>query len=38
MRCATGTPLFIVGDRVLNGAVGYEVLKQAIDHARRPKR
>ena len=35
---ATGTPLFIVGDRVLNGAVGYEVLKQAIDHARRPKR
>lgn len=35
---ATGTPLFIVGDRVLNGAVGYEVLKQAIDHARRAKR
>ena len=31
---ATGTPLFVVGDRVLNGAVGYDVLKQAIDHAR----
>ena len=31
---ATGTPLFIVGDRVLNGAVGYEALKQAIAKAR----
>ena len=31
---ATGTPMFIVGDRVLNGAVGYETLKQAIDKAR----
>jgi protein-disulfide isomerase len=31
---ATGTPLFVVGDRVLNGAVGYDVLKQAIDRAR----
>lgn len=31
---ATGTPLFVVGDRVLNGAVGYEVLKQAIERAR----
>lgn len=28
---ATGTPLFVVGDRVLNGAVGYDALKQAIE-------
>jgi hypothetical protein len=31
---ATGTPLFIVGDRVLNGAVGYDTLKEAIAAAR----
>jgi protein-disulfide isomerase len=31
---ATGTPLFVVGDRVLNGAVGYDTLKGAIDKAR----
>ncbi len=31
---ATGTPLFVVGDKVLNGAVGYEALKQAIAEAR----
>ena len=31
---ATGTPVFVVGDRVMNGAVGYEALKQAIDQAR----
>jgi protein-disulfide isomerase len=31
---ATGTPLFVVGNRVLNGAVGYDSLKQAIDAAR----
>ena len=31
---ATGTPLFIVGDRVMNSAVGYEVLKKAIADAR----
>ena len=31
---ATGTPLFIVGDRVLNAAVGYEALKEAVDAAR----
>jgi protein-disulfide isomerase len=31
---ATGTPLFIVGDRVLNGAVGYEQLKAAVANAR----
>ena len=31
---ATGTPLFVVGDRVLNGAVGYDALKQAVEKAR----
>ena len=31
---ATGTPLFIVGDRVINSAVGYDVLKGAIANAR----
>jgi protein-disulfide isomerase len=34
---ATGTPLFVVGNRVLNGAVGYDALKQAIDAARAKK-
>lgn len=32
---ATGTPLFIVGDRVINSAVGYEALKEAVDAARK---
>ena len=31
---ATGTPLFVIGDRVMNGAVGYDMLKDAIDKAR----
>jgi len=31
---ATGTPLFVIGDRVMNGAVGYDTLKQAIATAR----
>lgn len=31
---ADGTPLFIVGNKVLNGAVGYEALKEAIAKAR----
>ena len=31
---ATGTPLFVVGDRVMNGAVGYDMLKDAISKAR----
>ncbi len=31
---ATGTPLFIVGDRVMNSAVGYTALKKAIADAR----
>jgi protein-disulfide isomerase len=32
---ATGTPLFIVGDRVMNSAVGYEELKKAVAAARK---
>ncbi len=32
---ATGTPLFVVGDAVLNGAVGYDALKSAVDKARK---
>ena len=32
---ATGTPLFVIGDRVLNGAVGYDALKDAIEIARK---
>jgi protein-disulfide isomerase len=31
---ATGTPLFVVGDRVMNSAVGYDVLKDAVRDAR----
>ena len=31
---ATGTPLFVIGDRVMNSAVGYEILKKAIADAR----
>lgn len=31
---ATGTPLFVVGDRVMNSAVGYAALKKAIADAR----
>ncbi len=31
---ATGTPLFIVGDRVFNSAVGYDDLKAAVAKAR----
>lgn len=32
---ATGTPLFVVGDRVINSAVGYEELKKAVASARK---
>lgn len=32
---ATGTPLFVVGDRVINSAVGYEELKKAVEAARK---
>ena len=31
---ATGTPTFVIGDRVLQGAVGYDALKQAVADAR----
>ena len=31
---ATGTPLFIIGNRVINSAVGYDALKEAIEAAR----
>ena len=31
---ATGTPTFVVGDKVFQGAVGYDALKQAISEAR----
>ena len=34
---ATGTPLFVIGNRVMNGAVGYEALKDAIAEARAKK-
>ena len=34
---ATGTPLFVVGDRVMNSAVGYDALKKAIADARADK-
>jgi len=31
---ASGTPTFVVGDRVLHGAVGYDALKAAVTDAR----
>jgi DSBA-like thioredoxin domain/Copper resistance protein ScsC N-terminal domain len=31
---ASGTPTFVVGDKVLQGAVGYDALKEAIAEAR----
>jgi protein-disulfide isomerase len=31
---ASGTPTFVVGDEVLQGAVGYEALKEAVEKAR----
>jgi protein-disulfide isomerase len=31
---ATGTPLFVIGNRVMNSAVSYEILKKAIADAR----
>lgn len=30
----SGTPAFVVGDKLLSGAVGYQALKQAVDSAR----
>lgn len=35
---ASGTPTFVVGDRVLHGAVPYEELKAAVDAARAGQR
>ena len=32
---ATGTPLFVIGNRVINAAMGYDQLKEAIAAARR---
>ena len=34
---ATGTPLFVVGNRVINSAAGYEALKEAVARARAAK-
>jgi len=34
---ASGTPLFVVGDQVMNSAVGYDALKQAVARARAAK-
>ena len=34
---ASGTPLFIVGNQVINSAVGYEALKEAVAKARAAK-
>ncbi len=31
---ATGTPLFVIGDRVINSGVGYDALKKAVADAR----
>ena len=31
----TGTPTFVIGDKILQGAVGYKALKDAIDEARK---
>ncbi len=35
---ATGTPTFVIGEQVLQGAVGYEALKAAIAQARANRR
>ncbi|MEA1073150.1 DsbA family protein [Sphingomonas sp. LY160] len=32
---ATGTPLFVIGDQVINSAAGYDALKQAVAAARK---
>jgi protein-disulfide isomerase len=32
---ATGTPLFVIGDRVINSAAGYQALKAAVAAARK---
>jgi protein-disulfide isomerase len=30
-----GTPTFIIGDQMLEGALGYDALKAAVDKARK---
>lgn len=35
---ATGTPVFVIGYKVMNGAVGYDALKQAVAEARSRKK
>jgi protein-disulfide isomerase len=35
---ARGTPLFVVGDQILHGDVGYDALKEAIDKTRASKK
>jgi thiol-disulfide isomerase/thioredoxin len=32
---ASGTPTFVVGDKIISGAVGYDKLKEAIEEARK---
>lgn len=34
---ANGTPTFVIGDQVLNGAVGFDALKEAVAKARQGK-
>ena len=34
---ATGTPTFVIGDRIVSGAVGYQALKEAIAEARKKR-
>jgi protein-disulfide isomerase len=34
---ATGTPTFVVGNQILQGAVGYEALRDAVKEARAGK-
>jgi protein-disulfide isomerase len=34
---ASGTPLFVVGNQVINSAIGYDALKAAVAKARAAK-
>jgi len=34
---ASGTPLFVIGNQVINSAVGYDALKEAVAKARAAK-
>jgi protein-disulfide isomerase len=33
----TGTPSYVIGNRILSGAVGYDKLKEAIAEARKAR-